>query len=151
MVYQWKSTAMYKVDAQRAGAELERITRDRLALTPEIIVDESREESAALHNCFEWNDEAAAESWRKQQARQIVDSLVTVEVDGQTTPEPVRAFVHIHGNYTPIDIVVKTKEHAAEMLAQAQRDFSCYRRKYSVLTELAQMFKVADEVFNQGT
>lgn len=149
MVYQWKAIAAYKIEAQQAGQELERITDKHNGLTPEIIVDESRADTAVLHNCFDWNDETAAESWRKQQARQLVASLVTVEIDGQKPAEPVRAFIHVQGNYTAANVVVKTKEFADEMLAQARNDFDNYRRKYSVLAELSELFRTADEVFTQ--
>ncbi len=57
MVYQWKPTANFKIDAQTAGDELERIASMREKLTPEVIVDESRPEAAILHPCFDWNDE----------------------------------------------------------------------------------------------
>ena len=139
MIYQWK-IPLYKVDAQTAGEELERITKARHALTPDAIVDESRSEDAILHGCFEWNDQNAAERYRESQAQEIIRNIVTVNVDGETLSEPVRAFVSIQGNYESMDIVVKTKDYQDEMLQKALRDLRSFQHKYSGLTQLAEIF-----------
>ena len=135
------------MDAQEAGRELERIRNEKQSLTPEIIVDESRPESAALHHCFDWDDETAAESWRKQQARHLVNSLVTVSTDGEEIPEPTRAYVHVSNEYRPVDVVIKTKDYKDEMLEQAKCDFEIYQRKYAVLEQLTDLFKIGNELF----
>ncbi len=134
---------MYKVDAQTAGEELERIA-NKGELTPQNIVDESRSEDAVLHGCFDWNDETAATSWRKQQARTLIDNLVTVEVCGEATPETTRAFVHIQGNYKPMSVVVTAKEYSDEMLEKALRELRMFQNKYSTLKQLADVFASID-------
>ena len=45
-------------------------------LTPELVVRDARSPSSPLHGCFEWDDSAAAEAWREQQARTLMRSVV---------------------------------------------------------------------------
>ena len=140
MVYQWKETGINKkVDAQAAGEELERISR-KCELTPANIVEESVHENAVLHNLFEWNDDKAAKQYREYQARQIVCSIITIEVDGKTTQEPVRAFVKIQDSCQPLDVVIKIDDYKNEMLHRALGELKSFQKKYSALKELTNIF-----------
>lgn len=143
--YQWRTPGYFKLDAQIAGDELERISNSK-PLTPENIVDESRSETAVLHNCFDWNDKTAAESYRQVQAREIVRNIVTVSVDGAEVAESVRAFVSIQGDYKPISVVVKTKDYQDEMLQKALRELQSFQRKYSGLSQLAEVFESINRI-----
>lgn len=67
MVYEWKEAAQIKADAQKAGEMLENLEKT-VGLTPKNLVEASRDESAPLHNEFEWNDTKAAEKYRETQA-----------------------------------------------------------------------------------
>ena len=139
MVYQWK-IPLYKVDAQAAGEELERIANSRQSLTPDAVVDESRAETAVLHGCFEWNDEAAAERYREAQAQHLIQNMVTVAIDGEDLKQPVRAFVSIQRDYKPIDIVIKSHDYREEMLLRAMSELHAFQNKYSELSELSEVF-----------
>ena len=44
-------------------------------LTPTQVVNAARDESSPLHSCFEWDDGLAAESWRIEQARELIRSV----------------------------------------------------------------------------
>ena len=79
MIYKWKIPGVIPVDAQTAGEELQRIYQEKGGLNPSDIVEESRNDSAPLHPCFEWDDEIAAEKYRQTQAMQIVRSIVTIQ------------------------------------------------------------------------
>ena len=96
------------VDAQDVGEELERIHAQHGSLKPADIVDESRPEDAVLHPVFEWDDQEAAEEYRKWQARYLVRSVVTVKEDGKTDS----AFVHVQitEGYQPMSVVVSTPD-----------------------------------------
>lgn len=89
MVYKWKSGSRVHGDAQAVGAELEQIE----VLEPKKVVEYARDPSTALHECFEWNDNVAAEKYREGQASYIVRSLVTVEEDA---PEEFEYRVYEH-------------------------------------------------------
>lgn len=65
-----------------ALAELERLMDANGGdLTPEAVLDAARPEGSALHKHFEWDNSVAAESWRKQQARQLIQSYKLHIVD----------------------------------------------------------------------
>lgn len=145
MIYQWK-TPLWRVDAQEAGQEIERIAEKRNQLTPGDIVDESRPQTAILHSCFEWDDAEAAERYREQQAQLILRNIVTVNVDNEDLKEHVRAFVSISGEYRPIDVVVKTQVYKDELLQKALAELQSFKRKYSTLSELASIFLAIDDI-----
>lgn len=146
MVFGWKTKGLYKVSAQTAGEEITRIRERHGTLEPHDVVVESRDESAVLHSCFEWDNDVAAERFRDQQARVLIGNLVTVNVCGQETSAPTRAFVHIMNDYMPVETVVAVKEYTDEMLSKALSELKSFETKYQTLTELRPVFKAIDEV-----
>lgn len=75
MVYEWKEAAQIKADAQKAGEMLE-ILEKTVGITPKNLVEANRDESAPLHNEFEWNDTKAAENTAKH--KQAISSATYV-------------------------------------------------------------------------
>lgn len=135
MTYKWKMQGIIPVSAETAGAELERIQNEYGSLNAKQIVDESREDTAPLHPCFEWDDRKAAEKYREDQARKIVNLLV-VDGDTMNSAEPVRAYVHVGGSYKQTREVIQIKDARDEMLAKAMEELKWFKHKYSVLAEL---------------
>ena len=84
------------------------------------VVDASRKKSDPLHHFFEWNDTAAGEKWREQQARVLIGSVVVeVEIDGQTVGQRALESVHIKGGstaYTNLDTVMKNPNFRKQMV-----------------------------------
>lgn len=145
MIYQWKQ-ARFGIEAQEAGEELERIEDKRKALTPAVIVDESRAEHAVLHGCFEWDNETAAEKYREVQAGTILRNIVTVSMDGKTEHNPIRARVSIQGDYKRIDTVLRVEEYRIELLDKAKSELQDLQRRYHDLDELAGVFAEVDKL-----
>lgn len=144
MIYQWK-TPLWRIDAQKAGEEMERIAKERNQLTPNVIVSESRLETALLHDYFEWNDAKAAEQYRETQAQAILRNIVTINVNEKPLAEPVRAFVSIAGEYRSIDVVIETQPYKDELLKKALDELQSFKRKYSALSELDAIFNAIDK------
>lgn len=140
MVYQWKIPTLYSVDAQTAGEELERIYNERGELSPKNVVDASRSEQAPLHVCFEWDNEKAAEKWREEQASRIISTITIVGENANTAGREVRAFIHAQGSYHPLAVVVSDVDKTAEMLQNALKELSAFRKKYETLSQLAPLF-----------
>lgn len=68
--------------------ELERLTDiNNGDLTPDIVLEAARPENSPLHKHFEWDDSVAAEAWRKDQARTLIQSykLHIVDERGERT------------------------------------------------------------------
>ena len=66
-------------DAQEIGEELEKI-KTKENLTPISVVERAKNKKSILHKLFEWDDSEAAEQYRLQQARNIVNHVVEVIV-----------------------------------------------------------------------
>ena len=133
MTYKWKIPGIVPVDAQTAGEEIERIYNRDGFVDPAVLVMESKEESAPLHKCFEWNDTEAAKKYRITQAKEIVRSIVTVH---ETTNTEARAFVSVKQEYLPISVVIKQPDTREILLNQALNELRWFERKYSQLSEL---------------
>ena len=140
MIYQWKLPGVIPVAAQAAGEELERIYEKHNGLSAKNIVDESRDEQAPLHPCFEWNDAAAAEKYREVQAQNIIRSIIAVREKGNE-PLEVRAFVHVQESYRPISVVVNSEDQMGELLRAALSELNAFKRKYASLSSLQPVFE----------
>lgn len=146
MVYQWKDGARLNVDAQTAGevcAELEA----KNELTAKNLLEVSRPEQAPLHKAFEWDDETAAENWREQQARHIINSLV-VNVDAPHV-ESVRCFFKVTQttpNYRSLQAILKEEDSARALLDNALRELETFRAKYFAIKELQGVISEIDKV-----
>lgn len=142
--YQWKLDGMYNVDANVAGKELERIYNENGAIEPSVVVEQSRPKDAPLHSCFEWDDKAAAQKYREQQARVIIANVVIVGEPEEDTR--TRAFVHVEQSYQPLYIVLESKDKTEELLQNAMRELRTFEAKYRELSQLAPIFNAITEV-----
>jgi len=147
MVYQWKLPGLFPVDAQIAGAELERISAAR-GLSPEAVVEENTPEDAPLHSCFEWDDKRAAGLYRVSQAGEIIRAVVIVkEPEDGGAQATVRAFVNVTPkHYEPLNAVMQEPDKREALLQTAFREFTAFRLKYQTLQELAPLFATFDQV-----
>lgn len=145
MVYSW--SYQKPVAASVAGKRLEELAAVHGAVTPRIILEDSRDENAPLHKCFEWNDGKAAEAYRLQQAREILVSLkVTVEHSGKEIQS--RAFVNISdekdGAFLAVSVALGQEDTKQVVLMRAMAELSMFRRKYERLQELSEVFSVVE-------
>ena len=96
MLYQFRGPGAPPIPAEVVGTELQRIYDERGELKPEAVVEQARPTVSSLHSAFEWDDTAAAEEHRKNQARQLIRvvALVPDPRKAEAMP-PVRAFVSV--------------------------------------------------------
>lgn len=150
MVYEYK-VPYAKVSAQEAGEELARIECEHGGLTPELVVDASREESAPLHPVFEWNDRKAAERYRIVQAGSLIRN-VTVKIDEVPRMEPVRAFVNVapvrkrKGVFVSVKTAMDDADSRETVIARALAELEKVKEKYKNLQELAGIFAEIDRL-----
>ncbi len=148
MVFEWKEKISYKVSAQEVGEVCQELENTG-GLTPERLVNVSKEETALLHNYFEWDNEIAGGNWRKQQARQIISHLV---VKADDKPQ-VRAFVSVQPQeqdkaYYNIDFIVSRQDTRELLLNQAKRDLEIFKQKYNSLEEFTKLFDEIEKINN---
>ena len=145
MVYAWKHPI--GIDAQKVGEHFEQLEQQHGRITTSLVLESARPEDSLLHSYFEWNDGIAAEKYRKNQANQIITCLVTV-IEGTEKPEPVRAVVSIikdkKREFRTINTVLHNEEYMEQLLRTAKRELLAFQKKYSVLSELADVFAVID-------
>ena len=139
MTYKWKEGSQHKVSAQIAGevcAELE----ERGELNAQNLVDVSRPEDAPLHDEFEWDDDVAAELYRKTQAGSIIRHLAV----NTESKAPVRAFFNLKirsNQFESIQAIIREEDKYSKLLKQALNELEAFQRKYQILTELQEIFE----------
>lgn len=135
----------FKADAQRCYDEIQSLGS---SYTPEMIVDLARDESTELHKCFDWDNDIAAEKWRKQQARLICISLtVTVEKKPGVT-QVYRVIQHDRNEqaYKPIVFTVRQSEEYEQLLKQAKAELAAFRKRYQSIKELSEVIEEIERV-----
>lgn len=143
MVYQWKKASYIKADANVAGQMCEQLEQT-VGLTAKSLLDANRPKEAPLHGEFEWDDSKAAEQYREQQARHIINCLcVKPERSDQ---EPVRAFFTIsQPSYENISVILQSAEKHSSLLDLALKELNAFKAKYNTLTQLEPVFEAIDK------
>ena len=159
--YRWASgDSKYGVAPERAAELFRSIEARDGTLTPAGLVDASRPNGAAFHEAFDWDDQQAAETYRRVQARRLIGSLVVVYQATDASKElPTRAFVSVVAldgttpgdkadetvtGYLNLDTVMGDTTLRAQYLRAAARELSAWRRRYADLKELSSVFAAAD-------
>ena len=150
----WKAApgAMFKDEqAQAYGRQIEAIARRDGYVTPELVVEEAREESSPLHPAFEWDESVAAERWRMSQARNLMNHLVVVVRVDHTEKEVkglynVRVVVDAESQetepgYVTYDVAVQNKGYREQILRRALAEMQSWRERYQELRELTGVFR----------
>lgn len=119
-------------------------------LTPQDVVDDARSHNSPLHSFFEWDDSAAAEQYRLDQARGLIRSVVAIYTHPDKPAQRTRAFVHVPEPGTPhyreTSHALSQKKTRELVLQRAWREFQQWRKRYKDLSEFADLIAVADEV-----
>lgn len=151
MIYEWGQRS-FGVDANIVGATVERLAKENDGVcAPALLVAEARPRDSVLHGLFTWNNRKAADEWRKQEARQVVKSLVVVVDDSDARPP---AFVHIRVDtddgeregYSATLDVIKDVDLRAQALNEAVATLRGFRRRYEALTELQPVWEALDAI-----
>lgn len=131
--YSWRIPGLAKkVDPGVAAKELIRIQNEYGQITPSFLVAESTDPSAPLHDCFEWNDEKAAQAHRLQQARILINNIQVVTVgDGKPRSISVYEVTSKEGGYkslntmnpNEIQFVIKSTKIQLEFIREKLKMF----------------------------
>lgn len=150
MIYKWKTGSKAKVDAQVAGEELERIrVHNNGRLDTKAVVEESRPDNAPLHGAFEWDDVAAAEAYRIEQARYLIRSVELVIDKGDGDTNSIRAFVSVlrdeDRSFTSTIHALSDAELRTQIIAKAWSELEAWRQRHAELVEFAKVFTAIDQ------
>lgn len=150
MTYQWKPRVTIPVDAQAAGEHLEMLrTKCGGSLQPANVLEDARHNNSPLHPAFEWDDSAAAEKYRLEQAGDLIRALVVVvNVGPENDPTPMRAFVSVQiddePKYTSLARAMSDEDMRAQLVDRAWRELISWRDRYQEYKELARIARMID-------
>ena len=148
MVYQWKTAACIKADAQAAGEQFEMLERT-VGLTAENVLEANRAEGTPLHDEFEWCDNIAAEKYRLAQAGHFIRALCVKSESTNNTP--IRGFLKTtySSPYKSVEIIVENMDEYAAMLNRAKNELRAFADKYSTLSELDTVIEAINSVIGE--
>ena len=138
--YTYKIPGLYKTPAEIAGQVCQDLSDSPQGLSPEILLEASRDENAPLHNEFEWRDDVAAEKYRLNQAQGLIRNICVVvkRSDGSETKD--RQFVITPGGksaYVPLQSALSREDWHDHLLEQARNDCKAFLAKYRRLQALS--------------
>ncbi len=132
---------------------------------PDDVVDFARKhKDSALHSAFEWDDSAAAQQYRLEQARRLLRVFVEVVPHVAT---PIRAYVSLiddrmkakdgdedgeqvqNGGYRHMPTLMRTVSGRAAVLKTAMWELKTFEAKYEHLAELSGVFAEIKKVRKQ--
>lgn len=140
------------VPPQIVGEHLEMLRgKSGGVITPALVVDDARNPNSPLHRFFEWDDSAAAEQYRLQQARGVIQAVVVRYRETDNAPaKTIRAFVSVKTDegprYAGIVEVMNDQQQRAALIRKAWNELQGFRKKYADLTEFGQLFASIDEL-----
>ena len=145
MTYKWKPNSRIKIDSETAGAVMDNLEQQG-RLTAKNLLDESRPAEAPLHNEFEWDDIKAAEEYRMQQARHIINCLL---IEDDSKQEAVRAFFTLAESapqYRSIRTIMADETQSDALLQLAIQELQAFERKYTQISKFKALFAEIDRL-----
>lgn len=167
-VFQFREGCHLSGNAQIVGERLEQIKDKASSLTPALVLKDARNIRSPLHGYFEWDDTAAAERYRLEQAGHLVRSVVvsfeaadpqperqvrleSVEPAPAPSPRMVRAFLPVKSDsgersYVSTQQAMGDPAMRRQVLERAHSEMTAVGRKYAELSEMAEVFGALNRV-----
>ena len=128
---------------------LQRIYDAHGRLTPQIVLNEARDEDHPLHNRFEWADHLAAEKWRREQAHELIRSVRISYRKADGTPGDVRAFHAVRGPsgvlYEPAERIAQDDITSRVLLQEMEREWRQLKSRYEAFEQFWALVRSAVE------
>ena len=147
--YVWKSCSFIRADADEAGRQFEELERT-VGLTPETVLDANRDETAPLHNEFEWDDGIAAEKFRLNQAGHLIRCICAKPEKEEQKPMRVFFTVQKNDGYNNLQTIIQIQDKRKALLEQALKELDAFMEKYKSLSELANIFDAIERERNNA-
>lgn len=139
---EWKTNGLFKADANRCYEEIVDIGDEA---TPQEIVNAAEDPNSELHKCFTWDNNKAANKWRKQEARILVTNLVVRYEQSEGKSEKLRVIVHNDsGKYERVERVFKRPDAYTNLLNRARQELKFFKSKYNQVKELQEIMELID-------
>lgn len=134
------------MDQDKVRRALEQITaRDpEHVLRPQAVVDAARAPGHPLHPYFTWDNPRAAEQYRLDQARRLIQHVYVVNVEAMQ-PGPIPVYVslmedraHPGGGYRRLEEVLANAPQREALRRMALRELQSWTQRYMMLTDLVE-------------
>ena len=128
-------------------AALDAVRSERGTLTPRTVVDAWRPADHPEHDRLEWDDTAAGEAWRREQAHRLITSVrIKYRTESDDHTRDVRAFVAVPTTdsapvYEPTEVVASDPMLRTIALRDAERQWRQLHARYLDLTEFIDMVR----------
>lgn len=108
-------------------------------LTASNLVEKAKDKNSILHDLFDWDDTIAAEKWRLQQARALINEIKIVVGD-----KTMYAFENVNVSvtdasereYKPVMEIISNEQYRNQILKSALNFLNSWKMKYKQFTEL---------------
>lgn len=144
--YQWLDGGPAPVvEADVFGKIVEKLaaSADIKAVKPALIVDAAKAASSPIHKLFNWDDDKAADLYRRDQARKYLQRLQIVRVhvtEGQSLSS--RAFYSVDTGgaraYASRERVLSDSDLKKQIIDGARKELESYLNKYAGIAALGQ-------------
>jgi hypothetical protein len=144
--------------ARRYGSYLNKLSKkSKNRLTPKDIVDDAKKKDSPLHDYFEWDDSLAAQQYRIEQARHLLNHIEVTIVykdvvgDIQET-ERQRQFISVQIGtsrndrvYMPFEIVAKDELLLDSVVSEASNALQSWINRYEKFTRLGRVVEAVEK------
>lgn len=157
--YVWAANRQFRVPAQVVGNVIDGIIERDGTCEAKALVAEAARADSPIHGLFDsefWDDKYAAQRYREEAARKVINSIRVVIED---VPKPVPAYVSVKmltedeaghtsrkRGYKDVISVMSDSQAREELLAQALKDIRALEERYASLTQLAPVWRALREV-----
>jgi hypothetical protein len=128
------------VNPQKVGDEISDLISEMDSIRTQDLVDWAwQHQRSESHKCFEWDDERAAESHRRAQARNLLNAL-HIERKTRKGKRRVHAFAPIKGRgYMNIEKIMQDPVLREEVVTKAMKEAQNWSRRYEGIQEFAKV------------
>ena len=141
----------YKITGKINEKVIEEIlkVKEKKGLTAEAIIEQAKNKTSSLHNLFDWDNTMAAEKWRLQQARVLINEVkVIVEDQIYYAFENVSVAVNetdaTKREYYSRQEIIETESLRAKVVESAYHQLLYWREKYRQYNEFGNIIKEID-------
>lgn len=124
--------------------QLEQIREQHGYLDPALVVEVATPKTHPLHDRFEWDNKAAGDAWRQEQAHRLIQSVRVTYMAGDR-PKDVRAYLAVprpesrQPTYEPTAEAMRDEFTRKIVLTQMEREWRSLQARYGDLVEFADL------------
>jgi hypothetical protein len=130
------------VNAQVVGEAIDLVREHFGRITPQAVIEYAEPEESPIHEYFEWDNGAAAQKWREEQARSLISAVYVVhEREGNTDDLVTRAFVAVdsqsdEARYEPIATVLNDPQLYHKACERAKNEMGGFILRFATFKAL---------------